>query len=74
MAFFRSVQHGRDHQVDVVVAEPGQGVAQIHRDSGGDAGREAQDPLFACGTGQVAGVECGEVADQLILARPVTRR
>jgi len=58
--FARSTEDGGYHQVDVVMVEPGEGVAEIHRDSVGKAGRKSQDSLFTSGTGQVAGVERGD--------------
>jgi hypothetical protein len=56
----RGMEDGGDYQVDGVIVEPGEGVAEIQREPVGQAGREAQDSLFSSGTGQFAGVERGD--------------
>lgn len=37
----RGMEDGGDHQVGGALVEPGEGVTEIHRDSVGNAGREA---------------------------------
>jgi hypothetical protein len=41
------MQDRGDHQVDVAMIEPSNRVAQVNRDTCGEAGGDAQDPVFA---------------------------
>jgi len=53
------VDEGADRKREISVVEAGEDVAEIGRQSGGQAGCEAQDPPFPAGAGQGAGVEGG---------------
>jgi hypothetical protein len=53
------VHEGADRKREIAVVEAGEGVAEVYRQSGGQAGREAQDSPFPSGAGQGAGVEGG---------------
>ncbi len=53
------MHEGADRKREISVVEAGEDVAEIGRQSGGQAGCEAEDPPFPAGAGQGAGVEGG---------------
>ncbi len=53
------MHEGADREREVVLVEAGEGVTEIDRQPGGQAGCEAEDPAFPAGAGQDAGVEGG---------------
>lgn len=53
------MHEGADREREVVLVEAGEGVTEIDRQPGGQAGCEAEDPAFPAGAGQGAGVEGG---------------
>jgi hypothetical protein len=46
------VEDGGDEPGDVAVVEAGDGVAEVDRDAGGEAGRQLEDTPFPAGAGQ----------------------